>query len=99
MADVVSPNGFPADTFLHVRAANNSFGFGKGVAFVNGHNLGRYWPLLGPQQTLFVPGVWLRRPPFRNRIVLFETERSGVAVELTDRPILDQLVPEDLRSE
>ena len=43
----------PADTFLDMR------GWGIGVAFVNGHNAGRYWKV-GPQQTLFVPAPWLR---------------------------------------
>jgi hypothetical protein len=31
------------DTFF------NSTGWGKGQLFVNGHNLGRYWPTEGPQ--------------------------------------------------
>ena len=31
------------DTFLRVN------GWTKGVAFVNGFNLGRYWPSMGPQ--------------------------------------------------
>ncbi|HUC85028.1 MAG TPA: beta-galactosidase family protein, partial [Candidatus Acidoferrales bacterium] len=38
------------DTFLDLR------GWGKGIVFVNGHNLGRYWHI-GPQQTLYCPGV------------------------------------------
>jgi hypothetical protein len=33
-------------------------GWVKGVVFVNGHNLGRYWNV-GPQETLYLPGVWL----------------------------------------
>lgn len=35
-------------------------GWSKGVVFVNGKNLGRYWSV-GPQQTLYVPGAWLNR--------------------------------------
>lgn len=35
-----------------------SQGWGKGVVFINGKNLGRYWSI-GPQQTLYVPGPWL----------------------------------------
>ena len=34
-------------------------GWHKGVAFVNGHNLGRYWKI-GPQKTLYVPAPWLK---------------------------------------
>lgn len=42
------------DTFLHMKD------WTKGVAFINGHNLGRYWEL-GPQETLYLPSPWLRR--------------------------------------
>lgn len=42
------------DTFLDTR------GLGKGVVWVNGHNLGRFWNI-GPQQTLYLPGAWLRK--------------------------------------
>jgi beta-galactosidase len=41
------------DTFLDMR------GWGKGLVWINGHNLGRYWRV-GPQQTLFVPAPWLK---------------------------------------
>lgn len=51
------------DTFLDMEP------FGKGIVFVNGHNLGRYWHV-GPQQTLYVPGPWLKKGD--NRIVVFE---------------------------
>lgn len=37
----------------------NLQGWKKGVAFVNGQNLGRYWSI-GPQQTLYLPGPWLK---------------------------------------
>lgn len=33
-------------------------GWEKGVAFINGLNLGRYWSI-GPQQTLYLPGSFL----------------------------------------
>ena len=38
-----------ADTYLRTD------GWTKGYAWVNGHALGRYWPVQGPQRTLFVP--------------------------------------------
>ena len=41
------------DTFLDFSA------WGKGTAWVNGHQLGRFWNI-GPQQTLFVPAPWLK---------------------------------------
>jgi beta-galactosidase len=34
----------------------------KGIVWVNGHNLGRYWKI-GPQKRLFCPGVWLNDGP------------------------------------
>ena len=37
--------------------------------FVNGINLGRYWNK-GPQQKLFVPGVWLKKG--ENDVVVLE---------------------------
>ena len=44
----------PGDTFLDLR------NWEKGAVWVNGHNLGRYWNI-GPQQTLYLPGCWLKR--------------------------------------
>jgi beta-galactosidase len=53
------------DTFLDVG------NLGMGVAWVNGHNLGRFWNI-GPQQTLYVPGVWLKKG--NNEIILFDLQ-------------------------
>ena len=47
-------NEHPKDTFLHMKD------WTKGVCFVNGHNLGRYW-IKGPQETLYVPAPWLKK--------------------------------------
>ena len=42
--DIQCENGGGAnDTFLRLD------GWTKGVAFLNGFNLGRYWPVMGPQ--------------------------------------------------
>ena len=46
-------------------------GWGKGVAFINGFNLGRFWEV-GPQKRLYVPGPLLRMG--ENEVILFETE-------------------------
>jgi hypothetical protein len=40
------------------------------VAWLNGHNLGRYWPARGPQMSLYAPGELLR--PGRNELLLLE---------------------------
>ncbi|CAF0888434.1 unnamed protein product [Adineta ricciae] len=59
--------------------------WGKGVAFVNGHNLGRYWKI-GPQKTLYIPKHFLVKGI--NYIYLFETHHYGQEVKLVDKPIL-----------
>jgi beta-galactosidase len=71
------------DTFLDMR------GWNKGIVFVNGINLGRYWQV-GPQQTLYLPGAWLKRG--RNEVVVFETgETAARTVAGLTRPILEEL--------
>jgi beta-galactosidase len=55
----------PGDTYLDMR------GWGKGCVWVNGHALGRYW-YIGPQQTLYLPGVWLREGS--NDVTVLELE-------------------------
>jgi beta-galactosidase len=41
----------------------------KGILYINGHNLGRYWNI-GPQQRLYCPGVWLHKG--NNEILVFD---------------------------
>ncbi len=45
--------------------------FGKGCAFINGFNLGRFWEI-GPQKRLYVPAPLINRG--ENTIIVFETE-------------------------
>ncbi|XP_017762867.1 PREDICTED: beta-galactosidase [Eufriesea mexicana] len=73
----------PMDTYL------NTAGWGKGVAFVNGRNLGRYWPLVGPQITLYVPAAFLRTGD--NELVLIELEYvpNSKRMRLQNEPILN----------
>ena len=71
----------PADTFLDLR------GWGKGAAWVNGHNLGRYWKI-GPQQTLFVPAPWLKAGS-NEAIVLDLEEGSGRSLAGLTDPVYD----------
>lgn len=63
--------------------------WGKGVVWVNGHSLGRYWSI-GPQQTLYLPAEWLKIG--RNDIVIFEL-LNGTKNSLSSKnlPILDLL--------
>lgn len=46
----------------------------KGVAIVNDFNLGRYWPVKGPQKTLYVPASVLKKGT--NEVVLFEVDSA-----------------------
>lgn len=59
-----------ADTFLDLSL------WSKGLVWVNGRNLGRYWNI-GPQQRLYCPGVWLKRG--RNQITVFDLHRTEPA--------------------
>ena len=66
--------------------------WGKGVVFVNGHHLGRFWNK-GPQQTLYLPGCWLHKG--NNDIVVFDQENDHIKqqVESSASHILDALNP------
>ena len=48
----------------------------KGQAFINGFNLGRYWPVRGPQVTLYVPAPALKLYPAKNSLLLFELDHA-----------------------
>ena len=65
-------------------------GFGKGVAFINGFNLGRYWNV-GPQQTLYVPGELVRE---ENELVIFELEHAESGVKFIKNSVMDEFHPE-----
>ncbi|XP_045445759.1 beta-galactosidase [Melitaea cinxia] len=80
------PQGTPLDTFV------DPTGWGKGYIFVNGHNLGRYWPKVGPQVTLYLPGVWLKPAPAQNIVKILELQDSPISPTLSflDYPILNR---------
>jgi beta-galactosidase len=64
--------------------------WGKGVVWVNGHNLGRYWQI-GPQQTIYVPAEWLKKGS--NKICILELIKpEQTMLQTSDRSILDKLV-------
>ncbi|MDT2679334.1 glycoside hydrolase family 35 protein [Enterococcus gallinarum] len=50
--------------------------FGKGVVFVNGQNMGRYWNE-GPVKTLYIPDYFWRKGA--NEVIVFETE--GIPID------------------
>ncbi|WCT55808.1 beta-galactosidase [Paenibacillus kyungheensis] len=72
----------PADTFLRVD------GWVKGVVFLNGFNLGRYWQV-GPQKTLYIPAPLLKQGD--NELILFELHGyKQLQVQLVDTADLGQ---------
>lgn len=75
------------DTFLDMEK------WGKGIVFVNGVNLGRYWKI-GPQQTLYLPGCFLHKG--QNTVVVFEQLNDEKKTELVgvETPVLDKLMKE-----
>ncbi|KAM3874801.1 beta-galactosidase-1-like protein 2 [Diretmus argenteus] len=70
-------DGPPRDTFIRLP------GWSKGVVFVNGKNLGRYWSI-GPQQTLYVPGPWLHKG--NNQIIVFEEQEADGKIQFSSSP-------------
>ncbi|XP_051993440.1 beta-galactosidase [Xyrauchen texanus] len=68
----------------------------KGQVWINGFNLGRYWPSRGPQVTLFVP-AHLLSTSVQNNITVLELESAPCSpgpctVEFTDTPIINATV-------
>ena len=71
------------DTFINMEA------FGKGQVYVNGHAIGRFWNI-GPQQTLYVPGCWLKKG--KNEIIVLDViGTDNPVVEGLKKPIIDKL--------
>ena len=71
------------DTFL------NFASWGKGQVYVNGHAVGRIWSI-GPQQTLYVPGCWLKKGS--NEVIVLDVTGPQQAVCFGQaHPELDQL--------
>lgn len=85
----VIPDGIPdlpQDTYVKLPD------WTKGQIWINGFNLGRYWPARGPQVTLFVPANILSTAA-PNNITLLELEGAPCStgpctVEFTNTPIL-----------
>ena len=61
----------PGDTFLDMS------NFKKGIAWVNGHNLGRYWEI-GPQKRLYCPASFLRKGT--NEMIIFDLQATEASI-------------------
>ena len=78
----------PKDTYLELSE------FGKGIAYVNGRNLGRFWNV-GPTLSLYIPHSYLKEGA--NRIIIFETEGDYKEhIHLTRKPTLKHIKGENL---
>jgi len=88
---VFTVTGEPMDTYVDVSQ------WVKGQMFINGANLGRYWPHQGPQVRLYVPKFLLKTG--QNQIVLLELEGMASTdprewyVDFTDQPLVNGTVP------
>ncbi|CAL4062079.1 unnamed protein product, partial [Meganyctiphanes norvegica] len=68
----------PLDTFVDMSSWN------KGVVFINGFNLGRYWSE-GPQKTMYLAAPLLNQG--ENEIIIYEQYEAADAILFTDAPI------------
>lgn len=72
------------DTFINFET------WGKGLVYVNGHGVGRIWEI-GPQQTLYVPGCWLKKG--QNEVIVFDVIGPKEAkAEGLNKPVIDKLL-------
>ncbi len=75
-----------SDTFIDLN------GFTKGVVFINGKNLGRYWNI-GPQRTFYIPAPYLKED---NEVVIFELEKAySDVVSFSEKPIYGNYLPKN----
>ena len=79
LADIMKP-GYHRGYFTLKKVGDTFLNFetwGKGQVYVNGHAMGRIWSI-GPQQTLYVPGCWLKKG--KNEIIVLDVVGPKEAV-------------------
>lgn len=72
--------GTPEDTWLKPEFWN------KGIMWVNGYNLGRYWEKKGPQHAFYVPAPFLKAGSNEVVILELETGFEGCTAKFVDKP-------------
>uniref|UniRef100_A0A3Q3IGM4 Beta-galactosidase n=1 Tax=Monopterus albus TaxID=43700 RepID=A0A3Q3IGM4_MONAL len=94
----IIPDGIPdlpQDTYIKLPK------WKKGQVWINGFNIGRYWPARGPQVTLFVP-AYILSTAAPNNVTVLELEEAPCnsepcTVEFTATPILNATVHSDYK--
>ncbi len=87
------PGVFFKGNFVLTRAEGNLYSdtfidlsnYIKGIVWVNGHNLGRYWNI-GPQKRLYCPASWMREG--MNEVMIFDLQQTD-AKPVTGRKSLE----------
>ena len=79
------------DTFLDMG------GWHKGVVWVNGFNLGRYWKV-GPQRTLYLPGELLKEHGNVIEVLEINIAKEDLSVTGLDHSLLTEEVESTLLS-
>lgn len=76
----IDPTEKVNDTFISLH------GWNKGIVFINNFSLGRFWTLVGPQCTLYVPAPILKHG--ENIVVIFELHAPNpqFAVTFVEQP-------------
>lgn len=92
------PAFYAFDFNLEMKALKDTYldltDFGKGVAFVNGVNIGRFWNV-GPTLSLYIPHGLLKEGA--NRIIIFETEGEFKdSIHLVNQPTFKNIKGENL---
>jgi len=71
----------------------NMSSWGKGMVWVNGYNLGRFWKI-GPTQTLCLPGCYLKKGI--NEIIVLDIDKPATtSITGLNHPILDVIGKDD----
>ena len=92
------PAFYAFDFNLEMKALKDTYldltDFGKGVAFINGVNIGRFWNV-GPTLSLYIPHGLLKEGA--NRIIIFETEGEFKdSIHLVNQPTFKNIKGENL---
>ncbi|CAG7816860.1 unnamed protein product [Allacma fusca] len=97
VGEIVITNATKLDTFVRFD------GWTKGFVFINNFNLGRYWPVVGPQETLYLPAPLLKEGA--NIITVVELESApadcpsdgtyskNCFISLTDKHVINAPTP------